>query len=151
VRDRTDGVTGVEFAVTLPWVTPGGSGHQQLRHADRYAPVLPLAHTAINIGTESEAKVAPEPAAAVRLRIAIVDDAPLNRRIAERYARTLGHDSVLLSDGDEVAAAVAAAPVDVIMMDIRMARMDGDVACRTLRAGGYTGPIIAVRRAAHVV
>jgi two-component system capsular synthesis sensor histidine kinase RcsC len=84
-----------------------------------------------------------------RRRIMIVDDAPLNRRIAERYVTSLGHECVCLTDGDEVAPCVlAGAPPrpDLILMDIRMVRMDGDAACRLLRAGGYTGPIIAVSR-----
>jgi hypothetical protein len=80
-----------------------------------------------------------------RRRIVVVDDAPLNRRIAERYVTSLGHDCVCLADGDEVAGCVASAPADLILMDIRMLRMDGDAACRQLRAGGYLGPIIAVR------
>ncbi len=79
-----------------------------------------------------------------RPRVVVVDDAALNRRLAERYVHALGLDCLLLADGDEVAAAVAGGRCDMILMDIRMARMDGDVACRQLRAGGYTGPIIAV-------
>lgn len=44
----------------------------------------------------------------------------------------------------QVPDAVAREAFDAILLDIRMARVNGDVACAALRAGGYGGPIIAV-------
>ena len=154
VRDRTDGTNGVEFTVTLPWrdlgpavVARTPSPHalvprDQNHSARSQLGTIHITLRALDRAAEKDA--ATTSATARARRILVVDDAPLNRRIAARYVQLLGHECVTLSDGDEVAAAVAAAPADVILMDIRMARIDGDVACRQLRAGGYTGPIIAV-------
>ncbi len=74
----------------------------------------------------------------------IVDDSATNRRIAERVVRGLGCTCTVVEDGDQVSDAVARERFDVILMDIRMVRMNGDIACAALRAGGYTGPVIAV-------
>ena len=162
VRDRPDGTHGVEFAVMLPCGdhaaaaaggrTPSPHVSTKARKYSGAGEVATPEHAALEMvpstpgsgGGEGKAAEARPPARA--RRIVVVDDAPLNRRIAERYAQLLGYECVTLSDGDEVAPAVAATPCDLILMDIRMVRMDGDVACRQLRAGGYTGPIIAVRR-----
>ncbi len=154
VRDRPDGVAGAEFSLTLPLY---GSDGAQTSTAPRTAgaavtPLVPsLSGTGLlETGTSKAAtarsvRVLPLLRDGRRPRVVYVDDAALNRRIADRYIRSLGCESVLLTDGDELAECVAAAPCDIILMDIKMARMDGDVACRQIRAGGYTGPIIAVR------
>jgi hypothetical protein len=55
----------------------------------------------------------------------------------------------LCTDGDEVLPALQAAteagqPFDAILLDIIMKRMNGEEACRQVRAAGYTAlPIIA--------
>jgi two-component system, NarL family, capsular synthesis sensor histidine kinase RcsC len=189
VRDRPDGVAGVEFALSLPLVLPPapteskrvqrGSGSDialnyiaattivvhaapngiQAEEEERSPPgqgpgdagPASMPYTAAGADSEERGPLVTGRARADprRPRIVVVDDSPLNRRIAERYVHALGYEAVLLTDGDEVADCIARAPCDIIMMDIRMARMDGDVACRMLRAGGYMGPIIAVRARAR--
>ena len=52
-----------------------------------------------------------------------------------------------VTDGDEVlpavcAAAAAGAPFDVVLMDLFMARMNGDAALGALRAAGQTVPVV---------
>jgi hypothetical protein len=204
VRDRPDGFTGAEFALTLPWgaaalpgviaagasAARGASGGKGKKKVGKYGPSAvtpeeasvhvpadpPRTPSLLDAQPQQQRSGSPltggggggggggraphlllllgaEAAGASggrRPRIVVVDDAPLNRRIADRYIRSLGCEGVLLTDGDEVAPAIARAPCDLILMDIKMARMDGDVACRQLRAGGYTGPIIAVRACARV-
>ncbi len=156
VRDRTDGARGAEFTLTLPCDLGSANVSTPIPEAvprDFNYSAGTTDHAAIRMTltaldrAAAKAPVTP-PAAAPRSRIVVVDDAPLNRRIAARYLALLGHECVTLTDGDEVAGAVAAAPADIILMDIRMARMDWDVACRGLRAAGYTAPIIAVCRRA---
>ena len=167
VRDRPDGVAGVEFALSLPLVLPPapteskrvqrGSGSDIA--LNYIAATTIVVHAAPNgIQAEEEERSPPGRDAGAhseergplvtgraradprRPRIGVVDDSPLNRRIAERYVHALGYEAVLLTDGDEVADCIARAPCDIIMMDIRMARMDGDVACRMLRAGDTWAP-----------
>ena len=76
--------------------------------------------------------------------VLVVDDSATNRRIAERSLRGLGCTCVLAEDGDEVPDAIAREAFDVILMDVRMARVNGDAACVALRASGYTGVVVAV-------
>ena len=69
------------------------------------------------------------------IRVLIVDDQPVVRA---GVARILGPDDGFevvaeCDDGDEVVAAVGAHRPDVVLMDVRMRRMDGVTATRQLR------------------
>lgn len=83
-------------------------------------------------------------------RALVVDDDELSREIMSSILGEYGFITEEVTDGDEaVAAFEASAPYhfDVIMMDMRMPRMDGDVATRTIRhlerPDAQTIPIIA--------
>ena len=128
VKDREDGVSGVCFCLMLPLELP------MVRVSTFATPGLAAAAAA----------AAATPVAMLRFHVLVVDDSATNRRVAERVLRALGCTSTLCEDGDEVPDAVAREHFDVLMLDIRMARVNGDAACASLRAGGYTGPIIAV-------
>lgn len=83
------------------------------------------------------------------VRVLLVDDDRLNRRVGQRMLKALGCECTLATDGDEVLAAVAAAaadekPFDVVLLDIVMRRVDGISACASLRASGSVLPIAAV-------
>jgi DNA-binding NarL/FixJ family response regulator len=71
----------------------------------------------------------------VPIRIAVVDDDPLVR--AGLSLMLGGRDDVVIgaeaADGDEVEAMVAASAPDVVLMDLRMPRMDGLTALERLR------------------
>ncbi len=80
------------------------------------------------------------------IRVLIVDDQPVVRA---GVARILGPGDGFeivgeCSDGDEVADAVAAADPDVVLMDIRMRRMDGVSATAQLRRGGPARPAVLI-------
>ena len=69
-----------------------------------------------------------------RLRILVVDDNMVNRRIAQRLIEQLGHVVSLANDGREaVQAVVEQDPFDVILMDIQMPNVDGIVATQMIR------------------
>jgi DNA-binding NarL/FixJ family response regulator len=77
-------------------------------------------------------------------RVLLVDDQPLVRA---GLARILGPEPDLeivgeCADGDEVEAAVAELAPDVVLMDVRMKRVDGAEATRRVRASG--GPPVLV-------
>jgi len=76
------------------------------------------------------------------IRVLIVDDQPVVRA---GVARILGPDDGFevvaeCEDGDEVLAAVAEHRPDVVLMDVRMRRVDGVTATRELRAAGDEPP-----------
>lgn len=70
------------------------------------------------------------------LRVLLVDDQELVRSGLRRILRVRDGFEIVAecSDGDEVPAAVATHPVDVVVMDLRMKRVDGIEATRRLRA-----------------
>jgi DNA-binding NarL/FixJ family response regulator len=80
------------------------------------------------------------------IRVLLVDDQPLVRA---GLARILGPEPDLeivgeCSDGDEVEAAVAELAPDVVLMDVRMKRVDGAEATRRLRATEGAPPVLVL-------
>lgn len=80
------------------------------------------------------------------IRVIIVDDQPVVR---VGVARILGPDDGFevveeCSDGDEVAAAVATHRPDIVLMDVRMHRMDGVTATRLLRHDEDGPPVLVL-------
>jgi DNA-binding NarL/FixJ family response regulator len=78
------------------------------------------------------------------IRVVIVDDQAVVRA---GVARILGPDDGFdvvaeCDDGDEVVAAVAAHHPDLVLMDVRMRRVDGVTATRTLRDGDGAPPVL---------
>jgi DNA-binding NarL/FixJ family response regulator len=78
------------------------------------------------------------------IRVILVDDQPVVRAGA---ARILGPDDGFevvaeCDDGDQVVSAVAAHEPDLVLMDVRMRRMDGATATRSLRAKSEAPPVL---------
>ena len=66
--------------------------------------------------------------------ILIVDDNATNRVVAQALCEMFGCTSELAEDGLEALEAVQARPFDMILMDIKMPRMDGVQATQAIRA-----------------
>jgi DNA-binding NarL/FixJ family response regulator len=80
------------------------------------------------------------------IRVVVVDDQPVVR---SGIARILGPDDGFdvvaeCGDGDEVASAVTEHHPDLVLMDVRMRRMDGVTATRLLADGGSTAPVLVL-------
>jgi DNA-binding NarL/FixJ family response regulator len=77
--------------------------------------------------------------------LVVDDDAFVRRGVADIFAATT--DIVVVgsvSDGDEVPAAVTAHRPDVVLMDLKMRRVDGLDATRTLMASAHPPKVVAM-------
>jgi len=67
------------------------------------------------------------------LRVLLAEDNPVNLKVAEMMLRRLGYSADTAGNGEEALAAFAAAPYDVVLMDVQMPVLDGLAATRRLR------------------
>ena len=79
------------------------------------------------------------------VRVLVVDDQELVRQGFVLILERAGMEVVgQAADGVEAIAVAAATSPDVVLMDVRMPRLDGIEATRRLHAGGFTGKVLAL-------
>ncbi|MEM8599009.1 MAG: response regulator [Bacteroidota bacterium] len=80
------------------------------------------------------------------LRVLVVEDNAVNQRVVTLMLERLGHRADCVGDGVEALEVLQRIPYDVVLMDLRMPRMDGIEATRVLRAdrNGPQPPIVAM-------
>lgn len=97
---------------------------------------------------EAEAEAEPERRTAPRAaHVLVVDDNATNRMVAQALCEMFECTSESAADGQEAVDAARAGRFDLILMDIKMPRMDGVSAARAIRAlEGQAGgvPIVAL-------
>ncbi|HEX7550025.1 MAG TPA: response regulator, partial [Candidatus Methylomirabilis sp.] len=76
--------------------------------------------------------------------ILLVDDDPFIRQLCRDILESAGYKTIILGDGSNLHASVAAAAPSLILLDIMMPGIDGLTLCRQLRTGlrPFRGPII---------
>ena len=76
-------------------------------------------------------------------RILVADDEESSREALTSRLRRDGFEVVTAADGEEALARFRQAPVDLVIVDLEMPRLDGLECCRRLRAAGPV-PVIAL-------
>jgi signal transduction histidine kinase/CheY-like chemotaxis protein len=84
------------------------------------------------------------PGGACGARVLLAEDNAVNALLARALLTREGCSIERVSNGAEAIEALAAAPFDLVLMDMRMPVMDGLTATRELRARGVKTPIVAL-------
>ncbi len=117
-----------------------------VKHSD----LLQAMTDALGVSEAEAGKRIPEerPEGVAARRVLLVEDNPVNQKVARDLLTRRGHLVELAQNGQEAVAAVGQAAFDVVLMDIHMPVMDGLAATRAIRArecsGGTHVPIIAM-------
>ena len=80
------------------------------------------------------------------LRLLVVDDEPFNRDLVRNIVEPFGVVVTEAADGAEAVTAARSRPFDMVLMDIRMPRVDGETAARLIHSPpgrNATTPILA--------
>jgi len=75
-------------------------------------------------------------------RVLVVDDEPAVRRALERALKLEQYDVELAEDGEAALDVLTRSPVDAVILDVAMPRLDGLEVCRRLRRAGDRTPIL---------
>jgi two-component system, OmpR family, response regulator MprA len=76
------------------------------------------------------------------MRILVVDDEPALRSSLERALGLDAYEVELAEDGSVALDRLALAPVDAVVLDVAMPKVDGLEVCRRLRAAGDRTPVL---------
>ena len=93
---------------------------------------------ALGDGLSTGSRTAPDPSGNVEvyrsLNILLVEDNPINQKLAQRLLEKHGHSVALAGDGKQAVRLAAARRFDAILMDVQMPEMDGIQATASIRA-----------------
>lgn len=118
----------------------------RLGRGSAFVVTLPLERRSIN---SIRAKPSEDLARLDGTTVLVADDDPVSLRVARGMLERLGCRVLVAEDGDQVLARVQAEPVDAVIVDVHMCRVDGHETARGLRADprNWKLPIIAVTAA----
>lgn len=78
------------------------------------------------------------------IKVLLAEDSKDNQLIIKKFLTSKAYDVDIVSDGAEACEVVNHNKYDLILMDLRMPKMDGYTAAYNLRKNGYLNPIIAL-------
>ncbi|MGM3174932.1 two-component system sensor histidine kinase RcsC [Dickeya lacustris] len=78
------------------------------------------------------------------VRVLVVDDHPINRRLLADQLGSLGYQVITANDGLDALDVLAKNPVDIVLTDVNMPNMDGYRFTERLREMQLTFPVIGV-------
>ncbi|HVH62412.1 MAG TPA: HD domain-containing phosphohydrolase [Candidatus Dormibacteraeota bacterium] len=78
--------------------------------------------------------------------VLVVDDGAANRELIKTYLAQIDCEVLLAEDGPTALSAIELAPPDLVLLDVRMPRMDGYEVCRRIKAmpGGRLLPVVMI-------
>ncbi|WP_419321062.1 PAS domain S-box protein [Caulobacter sp. ErkDOM-E] len=99
----------------------------------------------VDQGEDQTVEIDPPLALPDNCRVLIVDDNRANRELVRAILGPFGAEMTEAADGDEAISSARETPFDVILMDLRMPRVDGRAAAARIREGGLNArtPILA--------
>ncbi len=84
-------------------------------------------------------------------RVLLVEDNPINRRVAEEILKLAGIEVVTAQNGKEALDKMAGGSIDAVLMDIQMPELDGLAATRAIRNEMNNGDIPIIAMTAHAM
>ncbi|HAY0635591.1 two-component system sensor histidine kinase RcsC [Serratia rubidaea] len=78
------------------------------------------------------------------IRLLVVDDHPINRRLLSDQLTSLGYRVVTANDGVDALGVLNHESVDIVLTDVNMPNMDGYRLTQRLRELNFTSPVIGV-------
>lgn len=120
-----DGAVRMEYAAILS--KPAKSGQLLSALVKSLAP--DTAQIDRNPVTEPE----PDLTSAQDVRVMLVDDNAINRKVGQKILKRLGYDPIVVSSGMEAIEGCQAEEFDIVLMDIEMPDMDGIAATHQIR------------------
>ena len=79
-------------------------------------------------------------AATLPARVLLVEDSPINQKVALRMLERLGYRADVACDGGEAVAVMQHITYDLLLMDVQMPVLDGLAATRQIRQSALPGP-----------
>jgi signal transduction histidine kinase/FixJ family two-component response regulator len=83
-------------------------------------------------------------ACATCLKVLVVDDGPINRKLVRSIVEEWGHEVRTCRDGAQALEVLFEDKFDLVLLDLQMPEIDGFEVARTMRARGDRTPIIAL-------